>query len=168
MKKKGEGALGMSFSMIFSIILIIFFVAAAFMAIRYFLKLQSCARVGDFASELQNKVTEAWDSQKSSYELKSVLPSNIEYVCFADLSKELRGEKQAVLDELEFFQGGFDSNMVLYPKGNTCDMPVHKINHLDLPKITKTKNPYCIKVNKGMVIVKIEKGFTDRLVTVSG
>ena len=165
--KKAEGALDMSFSMIFSIILIVFFILVAFMAIRYFLKLQNCARAGDFVSSFQAKVTEAWYSQKSNYEFKSILPSGIEYVCFTDLSKGLSGEKENVLDELEFYQGGFEANMILYPKGKTCDMPVHNIAHLDLAKITKAKNPYCIEVNKGQVIINLEKGYVDRLVTVS-
>lgn len=157
----------MSFSMIFSIILIVFFIAVAFMAIKYFLKLQSCARVGDFVSDLKIKVTEAWDSQGSHYELKKILPTGIEYVCFADLSKDIAGDNQQLIDELEFFQGGMKSNMIFYPKGKTCDMPVHKVEHLDIAKITKTKNPYCIKVNDGQITIKIDKGYVDRLVALS-
>ncbi len=166
--KKSQEAIGMSFSMIFSIILIIFFIAVAFMAIRYFLKVQNCARVGDFVSEVKIKTTEAWDSQKSGFEKKYILPSNLEYVCFADLSQELRGQNEAVLEDLGFFQEWEKSNMLLYPKGNSCNMPVHNIEHLDIAKMTKTKNPYCIEVKSGQITLKFEKGYVDRLVTISG
>ncbi|VVB78396.1 Uncharacterised protein [uncultured archaeon] len=165
--KKAEGPMGMSFSMIFSIILIIFFVIVAFMAIRYFLKLQACTQIGDFVGEFQTKTTEAWNSQKADYELKKVLPSGIEYVCFADLSDNLRGENRRILDELEFFQGGVDANMFFYPKEKACEMPAQKIKHLDMAKLTKSKNPYCIEVVNGKVDIKIQKDFLDELVTIS-
>lgn len=157
----------MSFSMIFSIILIIFFIAVAFMAIKYFLRMQNCAKIGSFVSDFQTKITEAWDSQKSSYELKTVLPTNIKYVCFADLSKNIGDVNQDVLDELEFYAGGTASNMFLYPKDKTCDMPVHNIKHLDIAKITNAQNPHCIEVKDGMVYIQIQKGYADRLVSVS-
>lgn len=166
--KKSQEAVGMSFSMIFSIILIIFFIAVAFMAIRYFLRVQNCARVGDFVSEVKIKTTEAWDSQKSSFEKSYILPSNLEYVCFVDLSQELRGQSPEVLEDLGFFQGWEKANMIFYPKGNSCNMPIHNIEHLDIAKITQTKNPYCIEVKDGKITLKWEKGYVDRLVTISG
>lgn len=161
--KKAEGPIGMSFSMIFSILLIIFFLTIGFIAIKFFLRLQNCVQIGNFVNEFQTKVTEVWDSQKMDYELKKTLPSGIEYVCFADFTDLLRGENKDILNEIEIFHGGIDSNMFFYPKEKACDMPFHKINHLDAERMTKTKNPYCVVVNNGKINIKIEKDYIDEL-----
>jgi len=165
--KRAEGSMEMSFSMIFTVILIVFFILVSFMAIRYLLKLQTCNQIGGFVDEFQSKVTDIWNSQKEDYELKKTLPTAIEYVCFANLEDNFKGDNNEILEELEFYQGGFDSNMFIYPKEKACDMPAQKIKHLDIEKITKTKNPYCIQVIRGKINIKIEKDFLDELVTIS-
>ncbi|MDP2925901.1 MAG: hypothetical protein Q8N99_06020 [Nanoarchaeota archaeon] len=165
--KKAEGPLGMSFSMIFSIILIIVFVMVAFIAVRYFLNLQACAKTGDFVSDIKNKVTQAWQSEGHETTMTSYLPSKIDYICFADLTKPLKGTNQQLLDEIEYYGGPPDSNMFIYPKENACDIPSHKIPHLDMEYITKSRNPYCIAVNKGVLKIKIEKALNTGLVKLS-
>lgn len=165
--KKAEGPIGMSFSMIMSVILIVLFILIAFMAIRYFLRLYNCTQIGTFADDLQAKVTETWNSQKIDFQLSKPLSSGIEYVCFANLQDNLRGESKEILDEIEFFQGGSKSNMFFYPKEKACDMPSIMIKHLDIGKITKSKNPYCIAVENGIIRIKIQKDFLEELVTVS-
>ncbi|MEK6859679.1 MAG: hypothetical protein AABX54_02585 [Nanoarchaeota archaeon] len=165
--KKAEEPIGMSFSMIVSVLLMVFFVVIAFIAIRYFIKLQNCSLIGNFADEFQAKVTDAWNSQKADSELKKILPSGIEYICFADLSKNLKGENKAVVDELEYFHGSSSSNMFFYPKDKSCNMPSLRIKHLDMEKITSSKNPYCIAVENGKINIKIQKDFIEELVTIS-
>ena len=43
-------------------------------------------------------------------------------------------------------------------------MPYHNIDHLDIGKITDLKNPYCIAIDNGKIVIQLEKGFNDALV----
>ncbi|MBS3075796.1 hypothetical protein J4429_05045 [Candidatus Pacearchaeota archaeon] len=165
---KGQEFMGMSFSIMFSIFLIIVFIVIAFIAIKAFLSTQQCAQVGIFKKDFQADVDKAWNSASLSLEFKRSLPSTIEYVCFANFSEILSsngiegkiGNDIKVYDETE-------SNMFFYPLENACEMPGNQINHLNIAEITKTKNPYCIKTSKGQIILKIEKPLREVLVRVS-
>jgi len=166
--KKGQGIFGMSFGMIFSIILIIFFVAVAFIAIKSFLDTQKCAQIGIFKDNLQTEIDKTWASQKSEFEFKARLPAKIKYVCFADLSKPITATGTAgnIGRELGVYQG-YVANMFLYPTEPACDMVYHEIEHLDINKIISLKNPYCIIVDDGNINIQIKKDFSDKLVSVS-
>ena len=63
-KSKGKKAevFGMSFGMIFSIILIAFFIVIAFIGIRYILNWQKQTQIGLFLRDLQEEVNDAWNS----------------------------------------------------------------------------------------------------------
>lgn len=165
--KRSQGVLGLSFGVIFSIILIIFFILVAFIAIRAFLGTQKCAQIGIFIDDFQEEINKAWNSQKSSFEFKGRLPSNLEYICFLDLEKSITatGVLGDIGRELGVY-GGINANLFLYPTKNSCDMPHHNIKHLDLEKTT-SKNPHCIVVDSGRIDIQIEKGFQDALVAVS-
>ena len=74
----------LSFGMIFSIILIIFFIALAFYVIPKFLDWQDSAKVGIFINELQTDVEKMWKADQGSQELEYSLPTEMEEVCFRD------------------------------------------------------------------------------------
>ena len=57
--KKAQGVFGLSFSVIFSIFLIIFFVIIAFIVIKSFLGTQKCAQVALFKDDFQNEIKKA-------------------------------------------------------------------------------------------------------------
>ena len=166
--KKGQGGIfGMGFGMIFSIILIVFFVIVAFIAIKSFLGTQECAQIGIFKEYFQNEVTKTWP-QTGDFELKSRLPIKIKYVCFADLSKPITATGTAgnIGRELGVYEG-YVANMFLYPTEPACDMVYHEIEHLDIDKIISLKkNPYCIAVDDGDINIQIKKEFSDRLVSI--
>ena len=161
--KRGQGIFGISFGTIFSVILIVFFIVIAFIVIKSFLNTQKCARIGIFVDNFESEIKDAWNSQSSSFESSGNLPSSLDYVCFANLSADFKGEYLNIGDEIGIYQGQ-KANLFLYPRKNTCNMPYHNIEHLDIGKITALKNPYCIAINNGKVVIQIEKGFNDALV----
>jgi hypothetical protein len=164
--KKGQQTLGMSFGTIFSIFLMIFFVVVAGIAINYLLKTQQCAKLGIFIDKLNTEVTSAWHSQKSDFPLSGSLPSKIEYICFANLSMQLKGPNEKIGEDLSIYEYE-NANMFFYPIGKSCEMEYHNVLYLDIEYMIKKENPYCIPVNKGLVKMKVEKGFSDRLVKIS-
>lgn len=161
--KRGQGVFGMSFGMIFSIILIIFILAAAFFVIRNFLNLSECADTGLFYDDLQNEVDKAWKSSfyQDVFEVK--LPSRITYVCFGGLEQEpgsaTEKEKQ---DELKSDYFGRGNNVFLYPNSKACDsrLASYNLTHVDIEKF------FCISESGGKLSVKLEKGSFDALVKV--
>ena len=154
----------MSFSVIFSVFLIIFFIVIAFIAIRHFLGLRDCAKVGLFIEDFQKDIDTAWNSQKFSDEFGYTIPRNLDYVCFANLSENVRGgELERDIDrDIGVYQHS-GANLFFYPRENSCDMPYYKLKHINITKITESRNPYCIE-NDGRVVIEIEKGFNEGLV----
>ncbi len=164
--KRGQHIFGISFGTIFSVILIVFFIVIAFIVIRSFLNTQKCAKIGIFIDGFENDIKDAWNSQSSSFESSGNLPSNLDYVCFANLSADFNGNNFDIENEIGIYQGQ-NANLFFYPNKNTCNMPYHNIGHLDIGKITALKNPYCIAIDDGKLIINIEKGFNDALVSLS-
>jgi|APSaa5957512622_1039677.scaffolds.fasta_scaffold110707_2 hypothetical protein len=161
--KKAQGVFGLSFSVIFSIFLIIFFVIIAFIVIKSFLGTQKCAQVALFKDDFQNEIKKAWNSPLQISTFKGRLPSKIEYVCFANFSKPISGRYNETGDDISIYEGE-TANLFLYPVENTCDLPYHNIKYLDLNKILSQRNPHCIEVVKGNVDIEIKKELGDRYV----
>ncbi len=164
-KTKKAQVFGMSFGVIFSIILIIFILVVAGISIRYFLNLKKCAQIGMFVDELQKDVDKAWTGQKSNFVFSGTLPSNIEYVCFANLSNSLKGigAENKIYSDISIYKQA-DANMFFYPRRKACDMPYINIKHLDIEKITQSRNPYCLKIKESKIIIDINKEFNEALV----
>jgi len=166
--KTSQQSIGMSFGTIFSIILIIFFVVIAFIVIKYFLGLQKCTQIGIFLDDIQNEIDTAWNSEKSEFAFNPSLPSNLEYVCFANLSKSL--DYEGILGEISMDIGlyeGTGANLFLYPTINACDIPYHTVNHIDLDEMIGAQNPYCIEISEGKALLNIKKDRGERLVRIS-
>ncbi|MDD5191574.1 MAG: hypothetical protein PHH54_02905 [Candidatus Nanoarchaeia archaeon] len=168
--KKAQQVFGMSFGVIFSIILIVFILAVAIIAITHFLDLKKCAQISMFKEDIQTNVDKAWNSDKFTDpgNVPYSLPSNLDYVCFANLSNPFRGEdaERDIYSDImlyEFSKG----NMFLYPIEKSCDTPFANIKHLDINQMTESKNPYCIPVKKGKITIKINKEFNEGLVKLS-
>ena len=79
-----KGQMKLSFGMIFSIILIIFFIAFAIYGIFKFLELQDSIQINLFVENLQRDVDKMWRSPKGSQEVSYRLPSKITSICFVD------------------------------------------------------------------------------------
>jgi len=163
--KRSQYILGMSFGVIFSIILIVFFIVIAGIVIGSFLKTGDCARVGIFLDSFRSDVKRTWNSQVDSHVFKGNLPSKIDFVCFGNLSRSSSGEFQDIGFELGIFEGR-NANMFFYPIGRACELPYHFINHLDIEKIAIANNPNCVSVDNGRVNINVAKGLNDRFVYV--
>lgn len=165
MKTKRGQVLGMPFSMMFSIILIIFFIIAAFVAIKIFWNPNACAlsdraQEGMFKQDLQDSVNEAWNSGGADMPFKINLPGKIEYLCFINSESPGKGDFSGDYEQVLTF--GSD-NTHLFPGGKACEgFASFQTEHINITEITKENNPYCIKngkdariiFTKGLVIIK--------------
>ena len=79
-----------SFGMIFSIILIIFFLAFAFFGIRAFLSVQGSGETAKFLNDFQSDAEKVWKSAQSSENEEYTLPDERSFVCFVDFSSSAR------------------------------------------------------------------------------
>jgi len=162
--KKAQQILGLSFSTIFSIFLIIFFIIIAIIVINAFLKTQNCSKLGLFLEDFQNEIDIAWNSQKYISQFKSNLPSNIEYVCFVNLSREINNNLE-MIREAELYAEE-NSNFFFYPTKNSCEIPAHFLKHLNINQITSVENPYCIAIESKTIEFQIKKELNQALVTI--
>lgn len=166
MDKRGQQVFGMSFGVIFSIILIVFILVVAGIAINHFLNLKKCTQLGLFIQDIQEDVDSAWNSQKFTDEKSYTLTSSLDYVCFANLSDSLKGGniENKIYSGISIYKLS-SGNMFFYPKEKACNMPYVNVKHIDINKITESKNPYCIPIEKSKITLQIEKGFNEGLVT---
>ncbi len=157
--RRGQQLMGMPFSMIFAIFLMIVFVVIAFIAVGYFLDIGRSSGVGMFYRELQDVVDDAFSSQSSEANFDIDLPSEIKRVCFANLSARItnRGMDYDAIKNYDVY----DANVFLVPPEYAQNMQWKLIEHINITKITSEKNPYCVDVKDGL---KINKGFYDKLV----
>jgi hypothetical protein len=140
-KRRKRGALELSFGMIFSIVLIVAFLAFGVYAIIKLLAMQETIQIESFLSDFQNDVDSMWKSS-GSQNLVYSLPTSIKAVCFKN-------------DEFQNLE--FSSDEIT--KGEM-------IEHLDIEKTTEDENPLCIANNKGRVNLKLVKEYGETLVTV--
>jgi len=143
--------MSLPFGMIFSIMLIILFIIIAFIAIKYFLGIQKCTKVGSFYKDLQEKVDSAFKSSGYKRTMNIDLPSGVTKICFANLSKAQIGSFKAEYEEIRRYDF-YNSNTFLLPSGESCDMPHEYIEFLDLGKMTALKNPYCFPTTKDILV----------------
>ncbi len=131
----------LSFGMIFSIILIIIFVALAFYVIYKFVGIQKNAEIGIFVDNLQGEVDKMWKSSKGSKELEHALPSKITDVCFTDTSE-----------------------IYFKPAGSGGNFDYIEIDHINDANI---ENEICFKNIDGKVKIVLEKNYGEVLVNVA-
>lgn len=159
--KKAQQAVGMSFNTIFSLILIIAFVAFAFVAVKFFLNLQQTTQVGQFYQNFQTEIDNARSSTTTEIEYSIKLPNKITHVCFANMSKEKNADKEIVSQIISY---DYESNVFLIPQNAVTTKSMSFIEGLDIETITKNQNPYCVEAKDG--IITIIKNAYSKLVSV--
>jgi|SRR3989338_872168 len=162
MNKRGQDVFGMSFGVIFSIILIIAIIGVAVFAINHFLGLSNCTKLGLAYKNLQDEVDEAWTSgiYRDTHEIK--LPGNIDHICFGDISVQSTGTEEEIRQNIEEFYFGDGTHTVFVnPPEKACDgdLATYKLEHVDIEGF------FCF--DNTDVIVNLEKGATDSLVKLS-
>jgi uncharacterized protein (UPF0333 family) len=140
--KKGD--VKMSFGMIFSIILIIVFIAFAFYAIKKFLGVQEDVQVGQFMTRFQSDVDKIWKASQGSQVVEYALPKKINNLCF------VKGE----------------SENIAFETGNNEYVEGALIKNIDVETIVGTKNKYCIETKDGKIKLTLKKTYGEALVTV--
>lgn len=161
--KRGQATI--SFGMIFSIIMIIIFISAAFYAIQKFLDLQNSAQVGKFGSDFQADIDKMWKSSQGSQKYEYTLPAKVKFACFSDFNSEKKGANQNLYDSLrQAFYGR--ENFFFHPVGSAQGLNSKIVNHIDLEKMTQNENPFCLENKNGKLSVTIKKNFGEALVNV--
>ena len=172
-KEKRAQVMQLPFGMLFSILLIAVFIFVAFFAIKAFLEQRDCSQIGLFINDLQGEIDSVWMSSETSSDIFSaVLPSGIEYVCFADLEAEngLAGDAN-IAREIE--RNPIERNMFFYPAKKACNMPAQIMKHLNMTEIISdefgniVENPYCIENRKGRINMTIKKDYYEALVKIN-
>ena len=145
MKKQKKGAMELSFGMLFSIILIIIFIAFAIYGVSKFLSLQKGIQTKTFANDLNFDIDKLWKSQ-GSQPVVYTLPKNVEKVCFSedefekDINIEIRGEKS---------------------------IKTYDIIHAKLSEdFSKGQGGNCVSVENGKIALQLEKERNEALVVI--
>ncbi|MFA5071536.1 MAG: hypothetical protein WC511_04195 [Candidatus Pacearchaeota archaeon] len=138
--KNKRAQMEISFGMIFSVILVIFFLAFGFYAITRFIELQQSVQIETFLDDFQEDVNTIWKSTQGSQSKTYVLPTKITSVCLTD-DPDMNLE--------------FTSEQIISGK---------YIKNLDFEKIPD--DPFCVNNINGKVNFVISKDYGETLVTV--
>jgi hypothetical protein len=138
-----RGAIELSFGMIFSVILIITFLAFGIYGITKLLDLQKTIQIERFLSDFQSDVDKMWKSSQGSQVVEYTLPTNIVAVCFKE-------------DEFENLQ--FTSNTIVRGK---------MIQHIDIKNSVGNSDSLCVQNVNGEVSMTLVKNFGEILVTIT-
>jgi hypothetical protein len=138
-----RGQANISFGMIFSIILIIVFLAFGFYAIKKFIDLQQTIQIQTFLKDLQNDVDKMWKSVQGSQEISYTLPTKATAVCFQN-------------DEFQNLRFVSDN-----------PLPGKQINNLDILNTIGQASSLCIENTKGKIKMRLTKNYGETLVTLS-
>lgn len=152
--KKGE-IFGMSFTMIFSIILIVFFLIAAFQGIKFLLNYQKQLQLNLFVKDMQTKIDQAW---KCGYRCTLLFNQsiNFDYACFIDFSSPIKGytsSDKLIYDKIKQDSYTASHNLYLYSED--------KLESFSLSHLKITKNPICFKSSKDKFSIKFENTGSD-------
>ncbi len=150
--KRGQtrGAMELSFGMLFSIILIIIFIAFAIYGIGKFLNLQKNIQTKTFVSDLQFDIDRLWNSQ-GSQPVEYPIPANIEKVYFAedsfekDIDLEFRGEENKFIDSSEIKHAKLSEDFSKGKGGNYVSVENRKIKL----QLEKEYGENLVTINKG-------------------
>ncbi len=136
----------LSFGMIFSIILIIAFIALAVWGIGKFLNMQKDIQIKNFKRDLQIDVNRLYHAPQGLENYNYILPKKIVAVCFRS---DDSGNKMELKEEGKPFP------------------QKHEIEYLDSEEGIFEASPPCIPVENGKVKIKLEKKYKETLVTIT-
>ena len=168
MKRSKKAQLELSYGMIFSVILIAVFLFVAIFAIMHFMNIGKLVETGVFIKDLQNEINRIWTSAGGEDIVfsKKINSETLQYICFFNQQKEAKGEFKDFSAELKRYSGSKTNNLHFYPASDSNFSPL-EIKHIDIEKITKDSNPYCIKLKDKEIKLRLQKSLSDTLVTIS-
>jgi hypothetical protein len=149
MNKKVKGVRGqteLSFGMIFSVILIIVFIAFAVYGIIKFFEVKNLGQIEKFKGDFQIDIDNMWKSTQGSQPVSYLIPKKIKQVCFVD-------------DKFE--------NMYFVP----ADYKGVILKNIDITKTiagsTSKPKELCIATVDGKISMTITKAYNENLVTIT-
>lgn len=163
MKKKAQ--MQLSFGMIFTILLIISFVAFVIYIIIHFIGFSEKVKVEQFEKELQEHVDGIWRGVQGSKQIKLGLPSKVERVCFIDTSSEAKGREEERYNNIKAFIE--NENLIYLPENSAEGKYGTKIKNINLNTTTFNENPFCVSVKNGKISLTLKMSYGEKLVTIT-
>jgi hypothetical protein len=161
MNKRGQ--LDISFSMIFTILIIIVTIAVASYVIFKFVNLNKCQQITTFYSDFDKEVRNAYSSGLYEGNRTYLLDKGIKAVCFGNLSQTTLTKADSEIQKILAETGNERHNMFFYPSGEACD---YKFRSKKQDFIVMDKF-FCIPTNNGRLTIKMIKGEEDLFVKLS-
>lgn len=141
-KKNSKGQMQISFGMVFSVILIIVFIAFAIYGIVKIFDIVNAAKIATFKEDFQQDINDMHSSTSGAQKVGPYfLPRKIKQVCFVN-------------DEFE--------NMYFVPS----DFKGALLENVDIIKSLNRERKLCIDTPGGKISMTIEKDFKEDLVTI--
>jgi len=139
-----RGNLELSFNMIFSIILIIAILGAAFYVLSFFFNINKCTNNGLFYKDLQTEIDKAWNADFAEDTISLSLPGSSDFVCFGNVSLGAEPGITKQYDEIKFY-GTRGNNLYIYPIKSACnkDLSSYNLKHVQSSKM------FCAPVKEG-------------------
>jgi len=159
--------MGMSFGMIFSIILIVFFIVVGGIAVNAFLKWQKEMQLGLAIKELDGAIKLAFNSENYDKTVKISFPSGVQEVCFINWSAQVSSDASNIDSEIFNYARKqthkIENNFFIYSPDRDYNIRFATVKYIDLT----SKNPICITLKNSVASIKIQRTFENPLVRVS-
>jgi hypothetical protein len=168
MEKRG---FELSFTFIFSLILIAVFIFVAIWAIKHFLELKDRTMIQTAIEDLKSEVAEVWQAEESRKNITLLFPSTVKAICFANLSQPLSTPNLFYSQNLQNYQQLYknkEKNVFILPftLRNKYDIEGAYMVSCGVVNCLNFANPLCVDVRGGKVNLVL-KGLPDGKVNVS-
>jgi hypothetical protein len=158
-----RGQIQLSFSMIFSIIIIIATVAVAVYIIIYFKSLNNDVVCKSFQKDLSDRITYDWNSDIANEPYSAVAPGGVKLICFGNITRgSVDTSYNGQLSEIRKY-GRASNNMFFSPANTGCKNSKfgYKLDHVQDSAF------FCVPVLDGKLKIIISKGRYDAFVSLS-
>jgi len=162
-----EGQLNLSFSMIFTILIIIVTIAVASYVIVKFLNVNKCQEIGTFYSDLEKEATKALSAgvYSDTFTIKmNSFNGKIKAICFGNLTQTALSKSDDIIKR-ELNEEAIDprDNIFIYPTSEACDAKFvsKKIGYIE------TDGFFCVALSKGTSQFRMSITEDDNRVKVS-
>jgi hypothetical protein len=163
MEKRG---FELSFTFIFSLILIAVFIFVAIWAIKHFLELKDRTMIQTAIEDLKSEVAEVWQAEESRKNITLLFPTSVQKICFANLSN-INNPPLDLTPYKQLYQNK-EKNVFILPftLRNKYDIEGAYMISCGVVNCLNFANPLCVDVRGGKVNLVL-KGLPDGKVNVS-
>jgi len=153
--QKSKKAVELSFTFIFSIILIAVFIFVAVWAIRHFLELKDRTQIQIAINDIETTIQEIWQAEEAQKTESFFLPSSVTSICFANFSQATQ-QSNNENNELNKYQTIKNKNLFILPftvkaKYDIEGAYMAKCGNINCVNFT---NPTCFENKNGKITIK--------------